>query len=125
MAKTDFKSVEEYLASLSAEVRPVMEEVRAAILAGVPGGEEVISYQIPAVKSDGWVFYYSAHAKHWSLSTPPGTALYEEFADELADYPKSKSAIRFPLDEPVPADLITRMAAFKAAENAARTSSKK
>ncbi|WP_296603647.1 iron chaperone, partial [Nocardioides sp.] len=85
MAKTDFRTVEDYLASRPGDQRAVLEQVRAAILAGVPAdAEEVISYQIPAVKHHGFVFYYSAYAKHFSLSCPPPFAAFTEFADELA-----------------------------------------
>jgi uncharacterized protein YdhG (YjbR/CyaY superfamily) len=121
VAKTDFKTVEEYLGSLEADRRAVLEQVRGAILAGVPErAEEVISYQIPAVKYHGWVFYYSAYSAHFSLSCPPPFAAFAEFADELAGYKKSKSAVQFPYREPVPTDLITRMSAFQAAQNEAR-----
>ena len=123
MAKTDFKTVEEYLATLTEQQRATLEEVRAAILAGVPAGaEEVISYQIPAVKHHGFVFYYSAHAKHFSLSCPPPFAAFSAFAEELARYQRSTSAVRFPYAEPVPADLITRMSRFQAEQNQARVS---
>lgn len=122
MAKTNFKTVEEYLASRPPEQQQVLGQVRAAILAGVPGdAEEVISYQIPAVKHHGWVFYYSAHAKHFSLSCPPPFAAFVEFAEELAPYKRSTSAVQFPYAEPVPADLITRMSAFQAQRNAAKS----
>ena len=123
MAKTDFKTVEEYLATLTEQQRATLEEVRAAILAGVPAGaEEVISYQIPAVKHHGFVFYYSAHARHFSLSCPPPFAAFSAFAEELARYQRSTSAVRFPYAEPVPADLITRMSRFQAEQNQARVS---
>ena len=121
MAKTDFRTVEDYLQTLTAQQRSALEEVRAAILAGVPDeAEEVISYQLPAVKHHGFVFYYSAHAKHFSLSCPPPFAAFSAFADELARYKRSKSAVQFPYAEPVPADLITRMSRFQAEQNQAR-----
>jgi uncharacterized protein YdhG (YjbR/CyaY superfamily) len=122
MAKTDFQTAEDYLATLPDDQRVVLEEVRAAILAGVPeGAEEVISYQIPAVKHHGFVLYYSAYAKHFSLSCPPPFAAFKAFADELARYKQSKSAVQFPYSEPVPVDLITRMARFQAEQNEAGT----
>ncbi len=121
MAKTDFRTVEDYLTTLPADQRAVLDQVRAAILAGVPeGAEEVISYQIPAVKHHGFVFYYSAYARHFSLSCPPPFAAFSAFADELAPYQRSKSAVRFPYAEGVPADLITRMSRFQAEQNLAR-----
>jgi uncharacterized protein YdhG (YjbR/CyaY superfamily) len=123
MARTDHRTPEDYLGTLPDDQRAVLEEVRAAILAGVPdGAEEVISYQIPAVKYHGFVFYYSAHARHFSLSCPPPFAAFREFAGELARYQQSKSAVRFPYSEPVPVDLITRMSRYQAEQNQARVS---
>ena len=109
MAKTDFQSHDEYLATLPPKVQAVLRKVRAAIRKGAPDAVEVISYQVPAFKQDGFpVLYYAGFTEHWSLSCPPPLPL-KEFP-ELAAYPSSKSAIRFPLDQPVPAALVTRIA---------------
>lgn len=117
MATPKPTTVDEYLTGLAPDVRLIMDEVRAALKRGVPDGEEVISYSIPAIKHHGWVFYFSAYGKHFSLSTPPPTAAFEEFAAELARYKRSKSTVQFPFDEPVPADLLERMARFQAGWN--------
>ncbi|HET8984647.1 MAG TPA: DUF1801 domain-containing protein [Trueperaceae bacterium] len=125
MAKTTYATVDEYMNALEPATRQVLEEVRRALKRGVPDGEEVISYSIPAIKHNGWVFYFSAYTKHFSLSTPPPFAPFEEFKDELARYKKSKSAVQFPLSEPVPADLIERMARFQAELNERNADKKK
>lgn len=117
MAKTTYATVDEYMNSLEPASRRVLEEVRRALKKGVPDGEEVISYSIPALKHHGWVFYFSAYTKHFSLSTPPPFAAFEEFKAELANYKRSKSAVQFPLDEPVPVELLQRMATFQAGWN--------
>jgi uncharacterized protein YdhG (YjbR/CyaY superfamily) len=117
VAKTDFKTAEEYIATFPDDVQTVLRTVQQAIHEAVPDAEEVISYQIPAFKSHGWVFYYSAYKQHYSLSCPPPFTVFEAFATELAPYEMSKSAIRFPLDQPVPVELITAMAKHRAAEN--------
>ena len=125
MAKTDFKTVDEYIGTFPTDVQVVLQQVRQAIIGAVPEGEEVISYQIPAVKFHGFVFYFSAYKSHFSLACPPPFTVREAFATELARYQMSKSAIQFPLSEPVPVDLISRMAAFRASENLERESKKK
>lgn len=125
MAKTNFATVDDYLATLVPRARKAMDEVRQALKNAVPDGEEVISYSVPAIKHHGWVFYFSAHTNHFSLSTPPPFAAFEEFKDELATYKRSKSAVRFPLDEPVPVDLIGRMARFQAGWNEKSVPAKK
>jgi uncharacterized protein YdhG (YjbR/CyaY superfamily) len=130
MAKTDFKSVDEYLATQPKPVRTALARVRSAIRKAVPGGEEAISYQIPAYKKDGSVVIYFAGWKaHYSLY-PSGKRLEAAFKDELAPYEVSgKGTIRFPVSEPVPVKLIEAIAKFRAKEAAvarkAKTVSKK
>lgn len=117
MAKTDYKSADEYLATFEPGIRKILETVRKAIRTAVPGAEEVISYQIPAFKlNGGWVFYYSGYKAHFALSCPPPFAAFKAFAKELAPYKKSVSTVQFPYDQPVPVALITRMAAHQAAQ---------
>lgn len=115
MAKTDYKNANEYLATFPPETRKLLETVRKTIRAAVPDAEEVISYQIPAFRKDGvWIFYYSGHKAHFSLSCPPPFAAFKAFAKELAPYKKSLSAVQFPYDQPVPVDLIARMSKLQA-----------
>lgn len=118
MAKTDFQSVDEYIATFPAEMQAILSAVRQALREGAPDAEEVISYQVPALKYHGWVFYFSGFKSHFSLSQPPPFAAFDAFAEQLAKYKRSKSAVQFPLSEPVPIDLIREMAAFQAGENA-------
>lgn len=125
MAKTNHTTVDDYMESLEPATRTVLEEVRQALRRAVPDGEEVISYSIPAIKHHGWVFYFSAYTNHFSLSTPPPFAPFEEFKDELARYKQSKSAVQFPLNEPVPVDLIERMARFQAELNERKVTARK
>lgn len=117
MAKTDFKNIDEYISTFPKDVQDILEQVRTAIRKAVPQAEEKISYQIPAFKFHGWVFYVSAYKNHFSLSCPPPFTVFGAFKDELSRYKLSKSTIQFPLDEPVPAKLIQKMAQFRAKEN--------
>lgn len=118
MAKTDFQSVDEYIASFPPDMQGVLRTVREALRQGATDAEEVISYQVPALKYHGWVFYFAGFKNHFSLSHPPPCEAFEAFSEQLARYKQSKSAIQFPLSEPVPVDLIRDMAAYQAAENA-------
>jgi uncharacterized protein YdhG (YjbR/CyaY superfamily) len=120
MAKTDCKSVDEYIASQSEAVRGVLGRVRSAIRKAVPGAEEVISYKIPAYKlPSGPVLYFAGWRQHYSLY-PATERLVTAFKDELAPYEVSKGTIRFPLSQPVPVKLIGRIAKFRAREVAER-----
>jgi uncharacterized protein YdhG (YjbR/CyaY superfamily) len=112
-----FETVDEYIASFPKDIQKILREIQKTIGKAVPGAEEVISYQVPAFKYKGWIFYYSAYTNHFSLSCPPPFTVFDEFKEELAGYDISKSAIRFPLDEPVPVKLIADMARFRARAN--------
>lgn len=125
MAKTDFKTAEDYIASTPEADRPGLESIRRAIREAAPEAEETISYQIPAFRMQGqWIFYYSVHANHFSLAAPPPSPEREAFKAELAPYKMSKSAIQFPKSSPLPLKLIGEMAAFRAREAAGQTKTK-
>ena len=114
MAKTDFKSVNEYIASKPKAVQSILKRVRSTIRKAVPGAEEVISYQLPAYKLNGLpVIYFAGWKQHYSLY-PASDPVVAAFKDELAPYKVSKGTIRFPLSEPVPVNLIERIAKFRA-----------
>ncbi|MBO9682060.1 MAG: DUF1801 domain-containing protein [Flavisolibacter sp.] len=116
-AKVKFETVEQYISSFPQNVQQVLKEVRTCIRKAVPEAEEVISYQMPAFRFNGWIFYYSAYTNHYSLSCPPPFTVFEKFKTELKPYEVSKSAIKFPLDQPVPKNLIMEMARFRMQEN--------
>jgi uncharacterized protein YdhG (YjbR/CyaY superfamily) len=125
MAKADFKTPDEYIQTLSKDVQAILNEVRQTIQKAVPEAEEVISYQIPAFKYHGWIFYVSAYKKHFSLSCPPPFTVFEEFKKELSPYTQSKSTIQFPLDEKVSVKLISQMSKYRAKQNLAAAKAKK
>ena len=114
MAKTDFKTVEEYLATFPCLVQEALRAVRLAIREAVPEAEEVISYQMPAYRLNGWLVYFGGFKKHYSLFAIHSDALVEAFTDELSGYKIAKGTIQFPLDRPVPVDLIRRMVRHRA-----------
>ena len=124
MAKTDFKSVDEYIATQPESVQPILQRVRGTIQKAMPRAEEVISYQIPAYKLNGGaVLYFAGWKQHYSLY-PASDRLVKAFKGELAPYQVSKGTIRFPLSEPVPAKLIAGIAKFRAKETAERAKAK-
>lgn len=124
MAKTDFKSVDEYQNTFEGEKKERLQAVRDAIRAVAPDAEEVISYQIPAYKHFGFLVYYSGATNHISLSYPFSEALLSEFKAELAKYKVSKSAIQMPDKDPLPIDLIKRLVSFRVQENELAAASK-
>lgn len=117
VARTDFKSVSEYIASQPTEARTVLKRVRSAIQKALPRAEETISYQIPAYKLNGRaLIYFAGWKRHYSLY-PATRPLVAAFKNELAPYEvNDKGTIRFPLSEPVPVRLIEAIAKFRAKE---------
>ena len=117
MAKTDYKTIDQYHQAFSGEVLERMQAIRKIIHEVVPVIEETISYQIPCFKYKGYLIYYSAYAKHISLSYPFSAAFLEHFKKDLEGYKVSKSAIQLPHNRPLPVGLIKGMIAFRKNEN--------
>jgi uncharacterized protein YdhG (YjbR/CyaY superfamily) len=108
MAK--FSTVDEYVASFPPETRDVLERVRRAMRSAAPGTEERISYDIPTFTLDGrYLIYFAGWKRHISIyPIPRGDEALER---DLAPYMAAKGTLRFPLDKPVPYDLIERVTA--------------
>lgn len=118
MVKYRIDTVEDYFALLPAKVVPLMEEVREAVLAALPEAEEVIAYDMPTYRIGlRTVIHFAAWKRHYSLY-PVGKLVLETLGDELAGLEIDKSTIKFPLDEPVPADLISKIVKLRAREEA-------
>ena len=120
MATTNFKTVDEYLASFPDGVLDVLRTVRRTIQEAVPYAEETISYQMPAYRFHGWFLYFAGFKKHYSLFVPQPDSVIATFSKELSGYEVSKSTFKFPLDQPVPVELIRNVAKHRAGENRER-----
>ena len=124
MAKTDFKSIDEYIATFPPDLQDILQRVRMTIRKAVPKAEEAISYQIPVFKLHGsYVVYFAGWKHHFSLY-PASSRLVAAFKDELAPYEVNKGTIRFPLSKPVPVKLIASIAKFLAEEADVRAKAK-
>ena len=124
--KQTYRTVDDYLAAATYDVEARLVEMRRVVSETLPDAEETISHNMPAYRQHGVVIVQLAgHAEHTSLNFFPTGATFARFDAELAPYRTTKSAIRFPLDEPLPVDLIDKIARFRlaeAAEYAARKS---
>ena len=106
-----FATVDEYIGSFPGEVQPVLEAVRAAIRAVVPDTEERISYGIPTFMLDGrYVVYFSGWKRHVSVYPIPDTRGDAAFGRDLKPFMAGKGTLKFALDEPLPLELIGRVA---------------
>jgi uncharacterized protein YdhG (YjbR/CyaY superfamily) len=124
VAKTDFQSVDDYLATLPEATRKVLDEVRATIRKALPNAEEVISYQIPAYKQGGIaVIYFAGWKEHFSLY-PVGETFAAAFPEDAARYTIAKGTVRFPLNEKVPVGLIKKIVQLRAKEAAGEAKAK-
>jgi uncharacterized protein YdhG (YjbR/CyaY superfamily) len=125
MAKTDFESVDDYIASQPKAVQSVLKRVRRTIRKAVPGADELISYNMPTYKLNGRpMIGFAAWRQHYSLYSSTDR-LVAAFKDDLAPYAVNKGTIRFPLSEPVPVKLIEGIAKFRAKEVAGRERAKR
>jgi uncharacterized protein YdhG (YjbR/CyaY superfamily) len=118
MAKTDFKSVAEYIRAQRRSAQGTLRHLRQVIRKAIPNTAEGISYQIPAYKLDGRpVLFFAAWKEHYSLY-PVSLRLYVALKDELSRYKVRKATLRIPWETPVPVGLIARIARFRAKEAA-------
>jgi uncharacterized protein YdhG (YjbR/CyaY superfamily) len=115
------ESVTAYIAAQPRAVQAVLRRVRSVLRKALPGAREVISYGIPAYQLQGLrVLYFAGWRKHYSIY-PVTTRLIAAFGDALAPYEyNGKGTLRLPLDEPVPARLLARIAKFRVMEEAER-----
>lgn len=106
--------IDAYIAGFPKEIQSILQEIRAIIREEAPGAQEAIRYQMPTFVLGGNLVHFAAFKKHIGLyPTPSGTAAFQE---ELSPYQWAKGSIQFPLDKPIPYDLVRRIVAFRAAE---------
>jgi uncharacterized protein YdhG (YjbR/CyaY superfamily) len=113
----DPTTVDEYLAALPADRRGPMQTLRDTIRAAAPDATEVITYKMPGFKRNGrFLVSYDAFKRHYSLF-PSSDPMIEALGERLTPYLAGKGTIRFPADQPIPADLVTEIVRIRVAEN--------
>jgi uncharacterized protein YdhG (YjbR/CyaY superfamily) len=114
--KDGFRSVDEYIATFPEEKRALLEAVRSTIKAAAPEANERISYQMPAYELKGYLVYFGAWKNHIGFYPASGT-VSEAFKDELSRYEGAKGSLRFPINQPLPLELVRRIVQFRVVEN--------
>ena len=115
-------TVDEYIAVFPKEVQKILRQVRTAIKKAAPEAEEGITYGMPAYRLNGPLVYFAAFKTHVGFyATPNGN---EAFKSELSLYKQGKGSVQFPLDQPMPLDLITRIVKFRVAQNIEKSAKK-
>jgi uncharacterized protein YdhG (YjbR/CyaY superfamily) len=121
-ARTTPKSIDEYIAAFSPEVRAILEKIRLTISNAAPGAQETISYQIPTFTLSGALVYFAAFKNHIGFYPPvKGDARLEE---AISTYAGEKGNLRFPLDQPIPYALIERIVKLRVKQNLAKAPAK-
>ena len=109
------KNVDEYISMFPTNIQKSLNELRATIKEAAPNAEEVISYRMPAYKYHGMLVYFAAFKNH--IGFYPRVSGIEAFKKELSIYKGAKGSVQFPIKEPLPLQLISRIVKFRVAEN--------
>lgn len=123
MKTTKPKGIEAYIESFPNDTQKKLKQMRATIKKAAPKAEELISYNMPAFKLNGMLVYYAAYKKHIGFY-PTGSGI-AAFKKELSVYKGAKGSVQFPLDKPIPLNIITKIVKHRVKENAARAKAKK
>jgi uncharacterized protein YdhG (YjbR/CyaY superfamily) len=116
--KTSWIDIDSYVAAQPPEVQPLLRALRATIRAAAPEATEKISYQIPTFDLNGNLVHFAAFKKH--IGFYPGAAGIAAFEEELTPYVHAKGSVQFPLDVPIPHDLVHRITRFRREQNLAK-----
>lgn len=109
------KSIDEYISGYSGEMAERLVKLRLCISEAVPEAQEKMSWQMPTFYLHGNLVHFAAQKNH--IGFYPAPSAIERFAAELKAYKSSKGAVQFPMDRPIPYELVAKMAKFRAEEN--------
>ena len=113
--RTEPKTIDQYVAGYPDDVQRILQKIRTIIGKAAPDAQETIKYRIPTFTLKGNLVHFGAFKNHIGFyPTPSGT---EKFKKELSIYQGAKGSVRFPLDKPIPYDLISQIVKFRVKEN--------
>ncbi|KGE19373.1 iron chaperone [Paenibacillus wynnii] len=113
--KITFNSIDEYIAQFSVEVQEILNTLRGVIQETAPDAKEKISYQMPTFDLHGNLVHFAAYKNH--IGFYPAPSGITAFKEELSGYKGAKGSVQFPLDKPLPYELIREIVKFRVAEN--------
>ncbi len=117
-SEREYETIDEYIASFPKDVQVILEKFRQAIKDAAPEAEEAISYRMPAFKQNGILVWFAAFKNH--IGFYPKISAMEAFKEKLSAYQTSKGTIQFPINKPIPFDLIKEIVRFRVKENCNR-----
>ena len=116
------QNIDEYIAGFPQDVQEILEKIRMTIRKAAPDAEEIINYGIPTFTLNGNLVHFAGFKNHIGFyPTPSGI---EKFKNELSVYEGAKGSVQFPLDQPMPLGLISKIVKFRVKENLERAASK-
>jgi uncharacterized protein YdhG (YjbR/CyaY superfamily) len=110
----EYSDIDAYIADAPAEVQPVLQKIRQTVQAVAPQAEEAMRYGLPTFRLNGNLIHFGAFKTH--IGVYPAPRAIEAFHKELSPYEGGKGTIRFPLDKPIPYDLIRKIVEFRVSE---------
>jgi len=109
------ETIDDYIFSFPEDIQVILSKIRQIIHKSAPDAVEAMSYQMPTLRLNGNLVHFAAFKNHIGFyPTPSGTAAFQK---ELSPYKSGKSSIQFPLDKPIPYDLIEKIVLFRVKEN--------
>lgn len=112
--KSTFQSIDEYIKIFPKEVQSILQELRKVIQEEAPEASEKISYQIPTFYLNGNLVHFAAYKNH--IGFYPGASGIAKFKKEIDKYKNAKGSVQFPIDQPLPFDLVRKIVKFRVGE---------
>ncbi|EIE00988.1 iron chaperone [Leptospira licerasiae] len=120
--KNTFQSIDEYIKTFPKEVQSILQELRKVIRETAPEASEKISYQIPTFYLNGNLVHFAAYKNH--IGFYPGASGIAKFKKEIDNYKNAKGSVQFPIDQPLPFDLVRKIVKFRVGEFEKKTPKK-
>ncbi|PKM95071.1 MAG: hypothetical protein CVU84_07040 [Firmicutes bacterium HGW-Firmicutes-1] len=114
-SKITFKSIDEYILQFPHEVQEKLKMLRMVIKESAPNAEEKMSWQMPTFVLHGNLVHFAAYKNH--IGFYPAPSAIDAFSQELSEYKGAKGSVQFPLEKPIPYELISKIVEFRVAEN--------
>lgn len=118
-----FKTIDEYIQNFPDDIQERLQKIRATIKDAAPEAEEAISYAMPTFKLNGNLVHFAAFTNH--IGFYPAPSGMEEFQEELSLYKSGKGSVQFPLDKPLPLDLVSKIVKYRVNQNLENKKTKK
>ena len=123
METKKYNDINDYISDFPKDIQQILKQIRATIKKAAPGAEEAIKYAIPTFILNGNLVHFAAFKNHIGFyATPSG---HIQFKKELSCYKQGKGSVQFPLDEPMPLGLITKIVKFRVKQNLEKALSKR